>query len=43
MNNLPDPGFLHANGTWFAYDKHAAINDTQVPHVPVVTSTDFKN
>ncbi|PLB45864.1 Arabinanase/levansucrase/invertase [Aspergillus steynii IBT 23096] len=43
VNNFPDPGLLHANGTWFAYGTNAAINDTQVPHAPVATSTNFKN
>ncbi|KAK1147302.1 hypothetical protein N8T08_001379 [Aspergillus melleus] len=43
VDNFPDPGLLHVNGTWFAHGTNAAVNDTKVPHVPVATSTNFKN
>ncbi|KAI9035371.1 glycoside hydrolase family 43 protein [Aspergillus affinis] len=43
VDNFPDPGLFHVNGTWFAYGTNAAINDTQVPHVPLATSTNFKD
>ncbi|KAF9894548.1 hypothetical protein FE257_006433 [Aspergillus nanangensis] len=43
MDNFPDPGLIQFNGTWIAYGTNAAINNTEVPHVPVATSEDFAN
>lgn len=43
LQDFPDPGLIHFNGTWFAYGTDARVNNTRVPHVPVATSRDFVN
>lgn len=42
VNDFPDPGLVHFNGTWYAYGTNARRNNKTVPHVPVATSTDFR-
>ncbi|RAL06052.1 glycoside hydrolase family 43 protein [Aspergillus ibericus CBS 121593] len=36
VDDFPDPGLVHVNGTWYAYGTNA-----NVPHVPVATSPNF--
>ncbi|KAL5357563.1 glycosyl hydrolase [Aspergillus floccosus] len=43
VDNFPDPGLIHINGTWIAYGTNAKKNDTNVAHIPVATSMDFTN
>ncbi|PYI02421.1 Arabinanase/levansucrase/invertase [Aspergillus sclerotiicarbonarius CBS 121057] len=41
VDDFPDPGLVHVNGTWYAYGTDAAKDDPNVPHVPVATSKNF--
>lgn len=41
--NFPDPGMIRVNGTWYSFATNAAINNTEVAHVPVATSHDLRN
>ncbi|PYH88301.1 glycosyl hydrolase family 43 protein [Aspergillus ellipticus CBS 707.79] len=41
VDNFPDPGLIHVNGTWYSYATNAAIDDPIVPHVPVAISSNF--
>lgn len=43
VDNFPDPGLLHFNGTWFAYGTNPKRKDPNTVHVQVATSQDFKN
>ncbi|RJE25012.1 Glycosyl hydrolases family 43 [Aspergillus sclerotialis] len=43
LDNFPDPGLLHFNGTWLAYGTNTKRNDPNTTHVQVATSQDFKN
>lgn len=41
VDDFPDPGLVHVNGTWYAYGTNAAADNPSVAHVPVATSKNF--